>query len=261
MKRRVKILALGSFVDHHLRILEELILSGLHSFSYEMIPEDRARFLEIVKKCSTEVDFLICLGDQELFPLESFPLSSLHIIWLPAEFSYCKELIRNHCPIPDESNIVSDLQQMFVQKEKTLAVAESCTGGCISHWITLQHGSSQYYLGSFVTYSNALKKTILGVKQETLEKYGAVSSQTVQEMAQGVLRQSGSDFSIAISGVAGPEGGTKQNPVGTVWVAVGCKNGPIESQKLQILGDRQTIVQEASFQALSILFKFAIRLI
>jgi nicotinamide-nucleotide amidase len=105
-------------------------------------------------------------------------------------------------------------------KGLTLSVAESCTGGYISHLFTQHAGSSKVFLGGGVTYSNQLKETVLGVKGETLARYGAVSEETVTEMAEGALRNFKSDFAIAITGIAGPDGGTEDKPVGTVWIAV-----------------------------------------
>lgn len=101
----------------------------------------------------------------------------------------------------------------------TLSVAESCTGGYVSHLLTQHEGSSQVFLGGGVTYSNDLKESILGVNEETLYQFGAVSSETVTEMAEGALRHFKSDFAVAITGVAGPGGGTEEKPVGTVWIA------------------------------------------
>jgi nicotinamide-nucleotide amidase len=102
----------------------------------------------------------------------------------------------------------------------TLSVAESCTGGYLSHLLTQHAGSSQVFLGGAVTYSNPLKESLLGVKAQTLAQYGAVSEQTVKEMAGGALLHFQSDYTIAITGIAGPGGGTADKPVGTVWIAV-----------------------------------------
>lgn len=112
----------------------------------------------------------------------------------------------------------------LLAREKTLGVCESCTGGYLSHLLTSVSGSSAYYQGSMVTYSNALKMNILGVKSETLEKYGAVSEAVVEEMVKGGLKAFGTDYAIAISGIAGPTGGTEEKPVGTVCIAVGTEN-------------------------------------
>jgi nicotinamide-nucleotide amidase len=105
-------------------------------------------------------------------------------------------------------------------KGLTLSVAESCTGGYLSHLFTQHAGSSKVFLGGGVTYSNELKESILGVKHETINKYGAVSEETAKEMVEGALLNFRSDFAISVTGIAGPDGGTIDKPVGTVWVAV-----------------------------------------
>ena len=108
----------------------------------------------------------------------------------------------------------------MAEKGLTLTAAESCTGGYIAHLITQHAGSSQVFLGGAVSYSNNLKESILGVKNETLKLYGAVSEETVKEMAGGALLNFKSDYAMAVTGIAGPGGGSDEKPVGTVWVAV-----------------------------------------
>ena len=110
------------------------------------------------------------------------------------------------------------------ERKETLAVAESCTGGLLSSRITALAGSSDYFLGGIISYSNDVKINQLGVKQETLEKYGAVSKETACEMAKGICEKLHSTWGLAVTGVAGPGGGTEDKPVGTVWMAV-CKEG------------------------------------
>jgi nicotinamide-nucleotide amidase len=105
-------------------------------------------------------------------------------------------------------------------KGLTLSVAESCTGGYLSHLFTQHAGSSKVFLGGGVTYSNELKESILGVKHKTIDKYGAVSEETAKEMVKGALLNFRSDFAISVTGIAGPDGGTIDKPVGTVWIAV-----------------------------------------
>jgi nicotinamide-nucleotide amidase len=122
--------------------------------------------------------------------------------------------------IPLEKVILNHM----ADKGLTLSVAESCTGGYVSHLITQHEGSSQVFLGGAVTYSNDLKENILGVKNETLYQFGAVSQETVTEMVEGALRQFKSDYALAITGIAGPGGGTQEKPVGTVWIAVANAN-------------------------------------
>jgi nicotinamide-nucleotide amidase len=112
-----------------------------------------------------------------------------------------------------------------------LATAESCTGGFLAHKITSIPGSSAYFMGSVVAYSNTVKMNQLNVKPSTLEKNGAVSEETVKEMVQGALDLLKTDLAIAISGVAGPDGGTPEKPVGTIWIAIGDKNKTKTYQK------------------------------
>ena len=129
-----------------------------------------------------------------------------------------------------KDTVAKAIQDLFQSRGLTLAAAESCTGGLIAHEITSIPGSSAHFLGSMVTYSNNAKMTILDVKEENLEKYGAVSEQVVREMAEGVRKKLGSDFAIATSGVAGPDGGTEEKPVGTVWVSIAGKNKTLAKQ-------------------------------
>src|SRR5690606_31306965 len=112
---------------------------------------------------------------------------------------------------------------LMKSRSVTLAIAESCTGGAIAQAITQHAGSSAVFLGGGIVYSNELKKKLLGVKEETLQAYGAVSENTVREMAQGALANFNSDYSVAVTGIAGPDGGTADKPVGTVWIAVANK--------------------------------------
>lgn len=122
--------------------------------------------------------------------------------------------------IPLEKAIIN----MMKEKGLTLSTAESCTGGYIAHLITQHPGCSAVYWGGAVAYAYELKESILGVKESTLTTFGAVSEQTVTEMAEGAIKNFGTDYSIAVSGIAGPDGGTDDKPVGTVWIAISSKN-------------------------------------
>ncbi|AHW58509.1 competence/damage-inducible protein cinA [Draconibacterium orientale] len=126
----------------------------------------------------------------------------------------------------------------LVKQNKKLAVAESCTGGYISHLITSVSGSSAYYNGSVTSYSNEIKEKLLGVSRENLEKYGAVSEQVAREMVEGVKRVMKADYAVATTGIAGPTGGTEEKPVGTVWIAV---SGPEKTlvKKYTFIGDQR----------------------
>lgn len=116
------------------------------------------------------------------------------------------------------------VQELLSQHNKKVTFAESCTGGMLASAMTRIAGSSKVFNGSFITYSNQLKQELVNVQASTLENHGAVSEQTVREMARGALARTHSDIAIAVSGVAGPDGGTKEKPVGTVWIAWGNEN-------------------------------------
>ena len=127
----------------------------------------------------------------------------------------------------------------------TVSTAESCTGGNIAHQITLVAGSSSYYVGSVVSYANEVKINMLGVPAEYIEKYGAVSKQTVEAMAEGVRRLMNTDYSIATSGIAGPGGGSIEKPVGTVWMAVADREN-VYSRLCNFSGTRAEVIAQAT---------------
>ncbi|MES2265717.1 MAG: competence/damage-inducible protein A [Bacteroidota bacterium] len=143
----------------------------------------------------------------------------------------------------------------MAQRGLTLSVAESCTGGYVSHLLTQHEGSSQVFLGGAVTYSNDLKENVLGVKNETLYQFGAVSEQTATEMAEGALRQFKSDFSVAITGIAGPGGGSEDKPVGTVWIAV-AKAGKTVAKKFTFGNKRLQNIERSAVGAFFMLNTF-----
>ncbi len=137
---------------------------------------------------------------------------------------------------------------------KTLATAESCTGGYLAHLITSVAGSSDYFKGSVVSYANEIKENILGVKPETLLAHGAVSEQTVKEMAAGARQLLGVDYAVSVSGIAGPAGGSAEKPVGTTWIAVASPSGII-ARKFLLGEHRGRNIQRAAVLALSMLRK------
>lgn len=148
------------------------------------------------------------------------------------------------------------VHQYFIHHQLTLSVAESCTGGALSARITRQPGCSAYYLGGVVSYSNQLKINLLGVQQETLSLYGAVSREVVTEMIEGILRITGSDYGIAISGIAGPEGGSLEQPVGSMWGAIGRRGQQAHAWRFHVEGERQTAIQAAIDVLLNKLIKY-----
>lgn len=128
--------------------------------------------------------------------------------------------VKKHVVIDEDIALEKALLDLMKANNLTLSTAESCTGGLIAHLITQHPGCSAVFAGGAVTYSNALKMSVLGVKAETLEQFGAVSEQTVKEMAYGARINFKTDYAVAVSGVAGPDGGSEDKPVGTVWIAV-----------------------------------------
>ena len=141
------------------------------------------------------------------------------------------------------------------ERGETIGTAESCTGGGIASVLTSIAGSSDYVTGSLVTYSNDAKQSLAGVREETLREHGAVSEATVLEMAEGCLDALGCDWSIAVSGIAGPGGGTPEKPVGTVWIAIGHRGGTPTAQRFQFPGDRASVRERAQVSALGALFR------
>jgi nicotinamide-nucleotide amidase len=144
------------------------------------------------------------------------------------------------------------IAKLLKAEKKTIALAESCSGGYISHLITSVPGSSTYYQGGIIPYHNQFKNKILGVSNETLSKFGAVSEETVREMATGVRNLFNSDFGLASSGIAGPDGGSEEKPVGTVWIAC-AMNGRVETKKLQLTQDRMLNIQLTGVAVLNML--------
>ena len=131
-----------------------------------------------------------------------------------------------------------------------IATAESCPGGGIAAAITRISGSAKWFDRGFVTYHNLAKKQMLGVRQETLHKFGAVSEQVARQMAAGALRRSQATVSVAVTGIAGPTGGTKAKPVGTVWFAWAAKNNPVQSRMFRFEGDRYEVRRQTVAMAL-----------
>lgn len=145
-----------------------------------------------------------------------------------------------------------ELGKLLQAKNLSLSTAESCTGGRVAAAITSVAGCSEYFKGSVVAYSNEVKMGLLGVSAETLEKWGAVSRETVIEMAEGAMKALKTDCAIATSGIAGPGGGTAEKPVGTIWIAVAYKNGMLTVKQEGDSG-REANVQKAVQNALDLL--------
>jgi len=145
----------------------------------------------------------------------------------------------------DDEDLAQAVGKLLVSQKKTIALAESCTGGFLAHCFTQHSGSSEYLKGSLVAYSNDIKINVLGVKPETVEEHGAVSEQTVLQMAENVRKLFKTDIGIATSGIAGPLGATKDKPVGTIWVAYSDENETV-AKLYQLGNDRMVNIQVTS---------------
>ena len=141
------------------------------------------------------------------------------------------------------------LSKLLLLRDFKLATSESCTGGWVAKAATDLPGSSLWFDRGIVTYSNAAKTELLGVKEETLKIHGAVSKQTVEEMVGGLLSAKPVSIGVAISGVAGPDGGSNEKPVGTVWIAWQIQSNPAQSQCYLFSGDREQVRLQASIEA------------
>jgi len=162
------------------------------------------------------------------------------------------ERVGKHVVAQQDTTLEEVVLNLMREKGLKLAVAESCTGGYISHILTQHAGSSDVFLGGAVTYSNELKEGLLGVKHTTIEQYGAVSEQTVTEMVEGALANFNADYSIAVTGIAGPGGGTPDKPVGTVWVGV-AKRGKTTVKKFTFGSKRTQNIERSAVGALFML--------
>ena len=176
---------------------------------------------------------------------------------LELHFQQLKILVKDYMVTDVDDSMPVVVGKLLKARNKTVSTAESCTGGYIAHLITAVAGSSEYYEGSIVSYSYSIKERLLGVKKETLETYGAVSKETVEEMLGGLLEKLGTDYGIAVSGIMGPGGGTEEKPVGTVWIAVGNKNNNY-SQKINLRFSRERNIEITGMMALNLLRKFIV---
>ncbi|MGE0384223.1 MAG: nicotinamide-nucleotide amidase [Gammaproteobacteria bacterium] len=148
---------------------------------------------------------------------------------------------------PDLARQVGDLLQAGALR---MASAESCTGGWIAKRMTDIEGSSRWFDRGFVTYSNEAKHEVLGVREQTLARHGAVSRETVEEMAAGALARSRADIAVAVTGIAGPGGGSADKPVGTVWIAWARRGQAVQAEARRFGGDRENVRRAAVHAAL-----------
>jgi nicotinamide-nucleotide amidase len=154
----------------------------------------------------------------------------------------------------NEVTLEETVGRLLLDSKLTLSTAESCTGGRIASLITSVPGSSAWFTGSVVAYDNSVKTGVLGVNPQTISRFGAVSEETAREMAEGMLRLAKTDYSIAVTGIAGPEGGTPEKPVGTVWIALASRNG-VTAERHRFADDRAINISRSAYTALNLLRK------
>lgn len=173
---------------------------------------------------------------------------------IEAELAKLRPILGDALYSEQDDTLQECIGRILARSGKTVSAAESCTGGTISALFTAVPGSSEYYLGSVTSYANSVKTGVLGVDPDVIEKHGAVSSECVAQMAEGVRRLTGSDFSVATSGIAGPGGGSDTKPVGLVWIGVSSQQGT-ETLKLVFKGDRKRNMERFAASALDTLRK------
>jgi nicotinamide-nucleotide amidase len=174
---------------------------------------------------------------------------------LNSAFNHLKSLVSEWMVTDEDLTLQEVIGKLLKTEKKTVATAESCTGGYVAHLITSIPGSSEYFHGSVIAYDNEIKTRLLGVSKQTLSAKGAVSEEVVREMIAGAIDNLHSDFAMATSGIMGPGGGSEQKPVGTVWIAAGNKN-EIITQKLWFRFDRQRNIELTSTNVLNLLRRF-----
>ncbi|QEC53685.1 nicotinamide-nucleotide amidase [Anseongella ginsenosidimutans] len=165
------------------------------------------------------------------------------------------ELAEKYVIATEDTPVPEIILNRLRERGRTLATAESCTGGYIAHLITAIPGASDVFSGSVVAYSNKIKSSLLGVNDITLTHFGAVSRETVSEMAAGAIERLGVDYAIACSGIMGPGGGSADKPVGTVWIAVADKEH-VQAEKFSFSGRRPQLIERTAIAALGMLFHF-----
>ena len=171
------------------------------------------------------------------------------------QFEKLQELVKDHLVTNEDEPMEKVVAKLLLQRNKTIGTAESCTGGYISHLITSIAGSSQYYKGSVIAYAYDAKEHLLGVDKNELEKKGAVSQEIVTQMVKGALKNLDVDYAIAVSGIMGPGGETRDKPVGTVWIGIG-NNKKIITQKMLFRFDRARNIQLTAVTALNLMRRF-----
>jgi nicotinamide-nucleotide amidase len=173
---------------------------------------------------------------------------------LNSQFEKLKTVVAEWLVADEDIALAQVIGKMLLRSKHTMATAESCTGGYIAHLITSVAGSSAWFRGTVVSYANEVKENVLGVQKATLQTVGAVSEDTVKQMVNGVIQKMNADYAVATSGIMGPEGGTNEKPVGTVWVAAGSRSRTVAA-KFHFRYDRARNIEMSAHYALNLLRK------
>lgn len=203
-------------------------------------------FVKITMSSSHLVTKITLTGINSGLELLRFKMNKYH--------QFLQDMFSEEIVTTEDKSVSQVLGDLLAERELTVACAESCTGGDIAHKITQSPGSSAYFLGSVVSYSNDVKANVLNVSRNDLGRYGAVSREVVSSMARGVSELMHSDCALATSGIAGPDGGTKFKPVGTVWMSA--KYGEkVVTELIHFTGNRDNVIESATNHVMVMLIK------
>lgn len=243
-------------------MFRDQVVPYLRSLSDQMIVSRVLRVFGLGESSAEHMlrDLIECQTNPTIAPYASFGEMSLRLtvkcganedaaaLLQPLEDAV-RERIGEYIYAVDEDSMEQAVVHALQARGKTLATAESCTGGLVSSMITSVPGASEVFPGGFATYANEAKAALLGVSEETLGSFGAVSEQTAREMAQGARDRFASDMAVAITGIAGPGGGTEEKPVGLVYIALAQQSG-VQVRELRLRGSRDRIRRMSALNAL-----------
>ena len=255
----------GVPIEHH-RIVDEMVLPRLVAATGNSVL--RSRILHCYGVTESKLDEMVSaireahpevrFGFRTKFPENHLSLAALATDAATAEANLarverkCREVLGPLVYGQDGVTFAQAVGEELARRGQTVCCAESCTGGLLTQMLTEMPGSSKWTLGAFVTYSNGLKESALGVPHELLERHGAVSEPVVRAMAEGARQRSGATWSAAITGVAGPDGGTAEKPVGTVWLGLSGPAGTT-AKRVHYRGDRGRVRLQSAYGALQLL--------
>lgn len=177
---------------------------------------------------------------------------------IDAKIAELPALIGKYMFATEDTTLQEVVGKLLTERKQTIATAESCTGGYISHLVTSVPGSSAYYIGSVLSYANDVKTKLLGIPAELIREKGAVSEEVAKQMAEGIRNKLGTDFAVSTTGVAGPGGGTPEKPVGTVWIGIATKDG-VEAKVFRFGDNRERNIQRSAQTALMMLYQQLMR--